>query len=95
MITVTKTRGLAVQRDDEHSGDIEATIAEHLIQTFRISCFFCGRVACSPAAVAQAADYNDRFDVAAGLFAKGWGAMTESGRSRKLWPACPTCLRNL
>lgn len=93
MTATRKTRRLVAQTDDDHSCEAEATLAEHLVQTFKISCSFCGESAFSSAAVGQAADYNDRFDVAAPLVAKGWGAMTASRRSRKLRPACPMCLR--
>lgn len=93
MTTATKARGLAPTRDDDNEAEGEATLAGHLSQTFCVTCSFCGEPTCSPAAVGQAADYNDRFDVAARLVAKGWGVMTETSRSRKLRPACPTCLK--
>ena len=93
MTTATKARGLAPKTDDDDEAQEEATLAGHLSQTFCVACSFCGEPACSPAAVGQAADYNDRFDVAARLVAKGWGVMTKTSRSRKFRPACPTCLK--
>ena len=93
MTTAMNTGRIAPQPDDVDSGEAEATLAEHLSQTFRITCSFCGELASSPAAVGQAAEYNDRFDVAARLVARGWGVMTETRRSRKLRPAGPICLK--
>ena len=92
MSTATNTRPPASQTDDDAAED-EATLAEHLSQTFCLTCSFCGKPICSPAAVGPAADYNDRFDVAARFIAKGWGAMARTSRSRKHQPACPTCLK--
>ena len=93
MTTATNTRRIASQTDDDDGGEAEATLAGHLSQTFCVTCSFCGEPTCSPAAVGPAADYNDRFDVADWLVAKGWGVRTETSRSRKLWPACPICLK--
>jgi hypothetical protein len=93
MIIATNTRRIAPQTDDDDAAEAGATLAEHLSQTFCVTCSFCGEPMCSPAAVGQAADYIDRFDVAARLVAKGWGVMTETSRSRKLRPACPICLK--
>ena len=93
MTTAMNTRRPAPQPDDDNEAQEEATLAGHLSQTFCVTCSFCGESACSPAALGQAADYNDRFDVAARLVAKGWGVMSKTSRSRKLRPACPTCLK--
>ena len=93
MTTATNTRRLAPQIDDDDAAAEEATLADHLSQTFCVTCSFCGKPTCSRAAVGQTADYNDRFDVAGWLVAKGWGVMTKTSRSRKLRPACPTCLK--
>ena len=93
MTTATNTRRPASQTDDDDAAEAEATLAGHLSQTFCVTCSFCGEPTCSPAAVGQAADYNDRFDVADWLVAKGWGVMSKTSRSRKLRPACPTCLK--
>jgi len=90
----TNIRRLAPQTDeDDARAEEEGTLAQHLSQVFCVTCSFCGKQMCSPAAVGQAADYNDRFDVAARLIGKGWGAMSLTTRSRKLRPACPTCLK--
>ena len=93
MTTATNTRRPTPQTADEDAAEGEATLAEHLSQTFCVTCSFCGKPMCSPAAVGPAADYNDRFDVAAWLSAKGWGVMTKTSRSRKPRPTCPTCLK--
>ena len=93
MTTATNTRRIAPQADDDDAAEAEATLAGHLSQTFSVTCSFCGEAMRSPAAVGPAADYNDRFDEAARLVAKGWGVMTKTSRSRKLRPACPTCLK--
>jgi hypothetical protein len=93
MTTATNTRRPAPQTDDAAAAEEEATLAEHLSQTFCVTCSFCGKQMCSPAAIGQAADYKDRFDVTARFVAKGWGVMTKTSRSRKLRPACPTCLK--
>jgi len=90
----TNIRRLAPQTDENDAwAEEEGTLAQHLSQVFCVTCSFCGNQMCSPAAVGQAADYNDRFDVAALFVAKGWGAMTKTTRSRKLRPACPSCLK--
>jgi len=89
----TNTRKPASQRDEVDAAQ-EAALAEYLSQTFCVTCSFCGKQMCSPPAVGQSADYNDRFDVAARFVAKGWGAMTKTSRSRKLRPACPACLKH-
>jgi hypothetical protein len=93
MTTATKVRGLAPKTEDDNEAQEEATLAEHLSQTFSVACSFCGEAMRSPAAVGPAADYNDRFDVAARLVAKGWGVMAQSTGLRKLRPACPICLK--
>jgi hypothetical protein len=93
MTTATNIRRLAPQIDDDDAADEEAVLAEHLSQTFCVTCSFCGRQMCSSPAIGQAADYKDRFDVADWLVAKGWGVMAKTSRSRKLRPACPTCLK--
>jgi hypothetical protein len=92
MTTATNTRRPAPQTNDDDAAQEEATLAEHLSQTFCITCSICGKPICSPAAVGQAADYNDRFDVAGWLVATGWGVMTKTTRSKKFRPACPACL---
>ena len=92
MTTATKARGLAPKTDDDDEAQEEAMLAGHLSQTFCVTCSFCGELTCSPAAVGQAADYNDRFDVGRLVGCKGLGVRTETIRSRKLRPACPTCL---
>jgi len=92
MTTATNTRRPAPQREDNAAAEEEATLAEHLSQTFCVTCSFCGEPICSPATVGPAADYIDRFDVAARFVAKGWGVMAQTTRSRKFRPACPTCL---
>ena len=93
MTTATNARGIAPQPNDDDAPEAEATLAECLSQTFCVTCSFCGEAMRSTAAVGPAADYNDRFDVAARLVAKGWGVTTKTSRSRKLRPACPTCLK--
>ena len=93
MTTATNTRPTAPQKDYDDAAEAEATLAEHLSQTFCVTCSFCGEPTCSPAAVGPAADYNDRFDVTAQFVAKGWGVMAKTSHSRKLRPACPTCLK--
>jgi len=93
MTTATNSSRPALQIDDD-AAEEEATLADHLSQTFCVTCSFCGKPTCSRAAIGQAADYNDRFDVAGWLVAKGWGVMTETSRSRKLRPACPICLKS-
>ena len=95
MTTATNTRRPAPQIDYDDAAEEEATLAEHLSQTFCVTCSFCGEPMCSPAAIGQAADYNDRFDVAVRFIAKGWGVMAKNARSRKLRPACPTCFKRL
>jgi len=91
---IRKARVQAAMTDeDDARAEEEGTLAQHLSQVFCVTCSFCGKQVCSSAAIGQAADYNDRFNVAALLVAKGWGAMTKTSRSRKLRPACPTCLK--
>jgi len=93
MTTATNVIRPASQRDEDDAAQEEAALAEHLSQVFRVTCSFCGNQMSSSAAIGQAADYNDRFDVTARFVAKGWGVMTKTSRSRKLRPACPTCLK--
>jgi len=92
--TIQKARvQTAMTDEDDARAEEEGTLAQHVSQVFCVTCSFCGEQMCSSAAIGQAADYNDRFDVAAQLVAKGWGVMTMTSRSRKLRPACPTCLK--
>jgi len=91
---IRKARVQAAMTDeDDTRAEEEGTLAQHLSQVFCVMCSFCGKQMCSSAAIGQAADYNDRFEVAARFVAKGWGAMTKTKRSRKLRPACPNCVK--
>jgi hypothetical protein len=90
---VANTKRPASQRDEDDAAQEEAELADNLSQIFCVTCSFCGNQSCSHGAIGQAADYNDRFGATARFVAKGWEAMTKTNRSRKLRPACPSCLK--